>query len=92
MIVRISHEGQYDVDDSDLDELNKLDNAAVAACEDVDEQRFHDVFMQLLDYVRSKGKLVGDDELFGSDIILPPSDVTLEEAKTAFQGEGLIPG
>jgi hypothetical protein len=92
MIVRISNEGQYDVDDSDLDELNKLDNAAVAACEDVDEQRFHDVFMQLLDYVRSKGKLVGDDELFGSDIILPPSDVTLEEAKTAFQGEGLIPG
>jgi hypothetical protein len=92
MIVRISNEGQYELDDGDLEQLNELDNAAVAACDDVDEQRFHEVFMQLLDYVRSKGKLVGDDELFGSDIILPPPDVSLEEAKTAFQGEGLIPG
>jgi hypothetical protein len=27
-----------------------------------------------------------------SDIILPPPDVSLQEAKSAFQGEGLIPG
>ena len=33
-----------------------------------------------------------DDELFGSDIILPPADVSLEEAKREFQGDGLIPG
>ena len=92
MIVRISNEGQYELDDSDLDQLNELDNAAVAACEKIDEQRFHEVFMQLLDYVRSKGKPVADDELVGSDIILPPADVSLEEAQTEFQGEGLIPG
>ncbi len=35
---------------------------------------------------------MGDDELVGSDIILPPPDVSVEEAKTEFQGEGLIPG
>ena len=65
---------------------------AVAACEEADEQRFHEVFTQLLDYVRSKGTPVADDELVGSDIILPPADVSLEEARTEFQGEGLIPG
>jgi hypothetical protein len=35
---------------------------------------------------------VGDDELVGSDLILPPPDVTLEEASAEFTGEGLIPG
>jgi len=92
MIVRISNEGQYELGDGDLDELNKLDNAAVAACQAADEQRFHTVFMQLLDYVRAHGKPVGDDDLFGSDLILPPSDVSLAEAQSEFQGEGLIPG
>jgi hypothetical protein len=92
MIVRISTEGQYEVSDEDISELNELDNAAVAACEATDEQRFHDTFARLLDYVRTKGTPVPDDDLYGSDIILPPPDVTLEEAQTEFQGEGLIPG
>jgi len=35
---------------------------------------------------------VDDDELHGSDIILPPPDLSVEEARKAFQGEGLIPG
>jgi hypothetical protein len=92
MIVRISSEGQYEVADEDIAELNELDNAAVAACETTDEQAFHAAFGRLLELVRSKGTPVPDDELFGSDIILPPPDVSLEEAKTEFQGEGLIPG
>ena len=39
-----------------------------------------------------KGRPVPEDELIGSDIILPPLDVSLEEAQAEFQGEGLIPG
>ena len=92
MIVRISNEGQYEVSDEDAAGLNELDNEAVASCEASDEQAFHDVFGRLLDYVRTKGHPVADDELVGSDIILPPSDVSLEEARREFQGEGLIPG
>ena len=34
---------------------------------------------------------VGDDELEGSDLILPPADLTLAEAGAEFTGEGLIP-
>jgi hypothetical protein len=90
MIVRISNEGQYEIAESDRAELDKLDNEAVAACE-VSEERFHDAFARLLALVREKGLPVPDDELVGSDIILPPADVSLEEARQAFRGEGSIP-
>ena len=90
MIVRISNEGQYQLDE-DPAELNELDNAAVAASEATDEARFREVYAKLLDYVRSHGRLLGDDYLGGSDLILPPPDVSLEEAKAGFTGEGLLP-
>ncbi len=92
MIVRIATEGQYELDESDTAQLNELDNAAVGACETSDEARFRDAYKQLLEFVRSKGQLVPEDELVGSDMILPPPDVSLEEARAEFQGEGLIPG
>ena len=91
MIVRISTEGQYEIDDDELPALNELDNEAVAACDAGDEERFRNAFSQLVAAVRDRGKLLPDDELVGSDIILPPPDVSIEEAKKEFQGEGLIP-
>jgi hypothetical protein len=92
MIVRVSTEGQYEVGESDRAELNELDNAARAACETSQEEGFREAYKRLLEFVRSKGRPVAEDELVGSDIILPPPDVSLEEAKAEFQGEGLIPG
>jgi hypothetical protein len=92
MIIRIATEGQYELTDGDIAGLNELDNAAVAACDEDDESSFHESFVRLLEYVRSNGQAVADDDLRGSDLILPPPDVTLEEAKQEFTGEGLIPG
>ncbi|MHB8656576.1 MAG: PspA-associated protein PspAA [Solirubrobacteraceae bacterium] len=92
MIVRISTEGQYEVNDSDTDQLNQLDNAAVSSCEAGDEAGFQEALGKLLEFVRARGIPVDGDSLFGSDVILPPPDVTLEEARTEFSGEGLIPG
>jgi hypothetical protein len=92
MIVRIATEGQYEVSDEDTPGLNELDNKAVDVCEASDDAGFRQVYGQLVDYVRSKGTPLGDDELVASDIILPPPDVSLEEARKEFQGEGLIPG
>lgn len=90
MIVRVATEGQYELD-GDVAELNDLDNAAVSACEGGDEAHFRDSYVRLLDYVRSHGRLLGEDYLGGSDLILPPPDVSLEEARKEFSGEGLIP-
>ena len=67
MIVRISGEGQYRLDDSHHDKLDELDNAVVAAVD-------------------------ADDVLEQSDVIIPPPDVSFEEARAEFSGEGLIPG
>lgn len=92
MIVRIATEGQYDVPEGDEQTLNELDNAAVAACAVDDEQKFHESFDRLLEFVRTKGQPVPDDVLSGSELILPPPDTSLEEAKAEFTGEGLIPG
>lgn len=92
MIVRISTEGQYDISDSDADALNELDNQAVKACQTEDEQHFRNVFNQLLEFIRTNGRPVADDLLAPSDVILPPPDVSLEEAAAEFSGEGLIPG
>jgi hypothetical protein len=92
VIVRIATEGQYEVAEADVAELNALDNAAVAACETGDGSAFADVYAKLVEFVRSHGRKVGDDDLHGSDIILPPPDLSVEEARVAFQGDGLIPG
>ncbi len=91
MIVRIATEGQYELGDDDIASFNKLDNRAVAACEN-SEAQFRGAFTELLDYVRTKGHPVADDDLRGSDLILPPPDVSLDEAQLEFSGEGLIPG
>ena len=92
MIVRISGEGQYELPDEDADRLNELDNQAVAAVESGNEEKFHELWKQMLDFVcEEKGRALADDELMESDVILPPRDSTFEEAKAEFSGEGLIP-
>ena len=50
------------------------------------------MFSELLEFVRNNGQLVPEDQLGPSDVILPPPDTSLEEAKAEFTGEGLIPG
>jgi hypothetical protein len=92
VIIRIATEGQYEIQDDDLEALNQLDNDAVSACESNDEARFRSVFDELLKLIRTKGRALDEDELEGSDLILPPPDVSLEEARKDFSGEGLIPG
>jgi PspA-Associated protein len=92
VIVRIATEGQYEVEDGTIAALNELDNDAVAACDTGDEERFRAAFSKLLELIRTEGRPLAEDELEGSDLILPPPDVSLEEAKEEFSGEGLIPG
>ena len=91
MIVRISNEGQYRLDDGLHARLNDLDAAAVSAVEAGDEDAFHAAFEELLQVVRTEGSELSDDDLDASDIILPPSDLSFVEAGEEFTGDGLIP-
>jgi hypothetical protein len=91
VIVRIAGEGQYKLPDEDAARLNELDNEAVAAAAAGDEDRFADLWNQMLEMVGRDGEAVADDELIESDVILPPRDISFEEAVGEFTGEGLIP-
>jgi hypothetical protein len=91
VIVRIAGEGQFRVPDGDRDRLNELDNAAVAAVESGDEAKFQELWNQMLAMVASDDNALDGDELTESDIILPPRDISIEEARAEFTGEGLIP-
>ncbi len=91
MIVRISGEGQFRLPDEDAQRLNELDNSAVAAVEEGNEEKFQSLFEEMLSLVESDGEAVADDELAESDVILPPRDVSFSEAAGEFTGEGLIP-
>jgi hypothetical protein len=91
MIVRISGEDQYRLADSEAERLNELESAVVSVVEGGRQDGFADAYEALLHFVRTRGTRVGDEELAGSDVILPPADLTFEEATKEFTGEGLIP-
>ncbi|WP_433021585.1 PspA-associated protein PspAA [Kribbella sp. CA-294648] len=91
MIVRIMGEGQYQLADDKLDQLNVVDTELEKAVSAGDEEAFGTAFAALLDFVRS-GDRVPDEVLHDSDAILPPSDSTLAEMRELISGDGLIAG
>jgi hypothetical protein len=91
MIVRVSTEGQYELEDETLERMHELDDACQAAVEAGDSKRFHGCYEKLLELIRSEGEELEDDDLRGSDLTLPPPDITLEEAQSEFSAHGLIP-
>jgi hypothetical protein len=91
VIVRVMGEGQYGVDESLTGRLNELDNEAEAALERGDEDGLRRLLEQLAQTVRDQGERLDDADLSASDAIVPPSDLSLDEARELFSGEGLIP-
>lgn len=91
MIVRIMSEGQYELPDGAYDELNELDNRVVTAVSDEDQAGYDHAFGALIAMIRQQGTPLAGDDLRESDVIVPPADLTLDEAEHEFTGEGLLP-
>jgi hypothetical protein len=91
VIVRLLGEGQYRVDDSLLARLNELDAQVEKAVAEGDERALWSGLQALADTVRENGEKLADDDLSPSDAIVPPEDLSLEEAKELMQDEGFIP-
>ena len=91
MIVRIMGEGQWRVDDAVAAELNELDDKGAAALEAGDEDALRAQLRQMAEVIRARGTRLPDSDLSTSDGIVPPGDLSLEEARELFSGEGLIP-
>ena len=92
MIVRISGEGQFSIDDAATAELNRLDSELEAAVNRSDEAAFTEALRGLLDQVRAQGSPLPSDTLEPSDLILPPEDASMDEVREMLTEEGLIPG
>ena len=92
MILRILGEGQWRIDDDQVDGLNELDDRVEHAVDAGDEAAFRTALEELLAAVRRAGSEVGLEELVDSDLVLPPPDASLEEVRELLSDEGLIPG
>jgi len=91
MIVRLMGEGQWRVDDGLAARLNELDEQVSRAVEAADEAALWHALQALADEVRNNGEKLPDEDLSPSDAIIPPEDLSLEEATELLAGEGLIP-
>lgn len=83
MIVRILSEGQYRVEGDALDKINRLDEELLEALTHDEADRFRHLLNEVASLVRA-GTELASDHLVESDLILPASDTTLEEAKRLF--------
>lgn len=92
MIVRILGEGQWEVAESHVSALNLLDAKVENAVSTRDHEGFAQHLTELLGAIRTAGVALPDDSLVKSDMVLPPSDASLEEVRVMLGDDGLIPG
>jgi PspAA-like protein len=93
MIVRILNEGQWELSDEAVRSLNLVDDELEKAVAANDQERLTATLGSLLDQVRDSGRVLPDDDLRDSDLILPAADSTVEEVRALLSesSEGLIP-
>jgi hypothetical protein len=84
-------EGQWRVDDAVAARLNELDDEVARAVDDGDEAALWRGLEALAETVRENGERLDDADLSPSDAIIPPEDLSLDEARELLEGEGLIP-
>jgi len=91
VIVRVMGEGQFEIDDEVAKGLNELDEQAERALQAEDQEQLAELLERMAEAVRTNGARLPDEDLSPSEGIVPPPDLTLEEVKELFEGEGLIP-
>jgi hypothetical protein len=84
-------EGQFRLEGDALGRLNELDDRAQEALDRDDEAELDRYLDEMAGLVRREGEMVPDDEIVSSEAIVPPSDLSLDEAKKFFSEQGLIP-
>ena len=91
MIVRLMGEGQYRIDDGLHADLDRLDEEAVGFLDAEDEASLDAKLEEMWRLVQERGERLPDDSLEPSELLIPPSDLTLEETRALFSEQGLIP-
>jgi PspAA-like protein len=91
MIVRLMGEGQWRISEDLRQRLNALDAEVEQAVKAGDEATMRAKLRELAGLVKSEGERLAEDDLSPSDAIVPPDDLSLDEAHELLEGEGLIP-
>jgi hypothetical protein len=91
VIVRVMGDGQFQIDDEVAKGLDEIDEQAEQALQAGDQARLTELLRRMADAVRTNGTRLPDADLSPSEAIIPPDDLTLDEARELFEGEGLIP-
>jgi hypothetical protein len=90
MIIRIMGEGQYQASESLCNELNKIDNHIVILVEEGKADEYRKELARLITEIKGKAEPIDPKEIVESDIIVPPGDLSFEEAKAVFKEEGIF--
>jgi len=93
-IVRIMGQGQFRINEDTVKRINEIDDTIVQILQNerkADDQEYRTKITEMVQTIKSKGQKLEDKELVESDIIVPDTDISLDEAKKVFQGEGIIP-
>ena len=99
IVIRISGQGQFKVSSDILDKINEIDNSIVTLIENVSlgssdrslvQKELQSKLTEMRNLITSRGQSLDDKEIVESDIIVPDSDLSIEEASKIFKEEGLI--
>jgi len=101
IIVRVSGQGQFKVNREILDRINDIDNSIVNLLENTDtdvdvnsikvkQKELKEKVIEIINLIRTNGMPLDDKEIIQSQIMIPNPDISVDEAKRIFRGEGII--
>jgi hypothetical protein len=101
IIVRLSGQGQFKVNREILDRINDIDNSIVNLLENADvnddvnsikvkQKGLNEKIIEIINLIRTNGMPLDDKEITQSQIMIPSPDISVDEAKKIFRGEGII--
>lgn len=101
IIVRVSGQGQFKVNGETLDRINDIDNSIVNLLENTDldgdanstkakQKELNEKIIEIINLIRTNGMPLDDKEIIQSQIMIPSPDISVDEAKKIFRGEGII--
>jgi hypothetical protein len=92
-IVRIMGQGQFKIKEDIVKRINEIDDTIVQILQNEsksDDQNYRAKITEIVETITSEGQKLEDKELVESDIIVPDTDISIDEAKKVFQGQGVI--
>lgn len=92
MIIRILGEGQFLIDDGHLEKINAIDNEIVSHVSQGKKVEYARDLAKLISTIKELARPLDPSQIIKSDVIIPPSDMSFDEAKKVFSGDGLIKG